>query len=360
MAINKKDHSSNIAQTDRPITLSEILLILARNIKLIILVPTIFCIFTIINVFFFVQPLYMSSTKIISSSGENRVSQAAGLAAQFGITIPNSGSEPKWAYPEIIKSRTIANLMLEMKFDSDEFGKQKTLSFILSSGDLSNQTESIKKRSQLAKNFISMISVAEDLKTSILTVSITSKEAILAAEINKALIYQLDQHQRKYNKAKTTETKKFIEGRVLDIEKELNIAENKLRDFTSSNRRIDNSALLLLEQQRLMREVDVLMSIFTTLKQQLETTKIEEVRESNYVTVIDYPEIPIYPINGNKKLKVIIAGFFGIGLGVIFSFLKEYFIILKRNEKEGLSNAKELFVENLVAILPKKSSKTIK
>ena len=42
------------------------------------------------------------------------------------------------------------------------------------------------------------------------------------------------------------------------------------------NRRIENSPSLQLEQQRLGREVTVLTGVFTTLKQQLETTKIEE------------------------------------------------------------------------------------
>ena len=59
------------------------------------------------------------------------------------------------------------------------------------------------------------------------------------------------------------------------------------------NRRIENSPLLLLEQQRLNREVSVLTGVFTTLKQQLETTKIEEMREADYVVLVDPPEVPI-------------------------------------------------------------------
>ena len=57
------------------------------------------------------------------------------------------------------------------------------------------------------------------------------------------------------------------------------------------NRRIENSPALQLEQQRLNREVIVLTGVFTTLKQQLETTKIEEVKESDYVIILDPPEI---------------------------------------------------------------------
>ena len=44
-----------------------------------------------------------------------------------------------------------------------------------------------------------------------------------------------------------------------------------------TNRRIENSPALLLEQQRLQREVTVLIGVFTTLKQQLE-------KSTNYMT----------------------------------------------------------------------------
>ena len=72
----------------------------------------------------------------MSSSGGGKVSQAAGLAAQFGINIPTGQSEPKWVYPEIIKSRTLAKSMLNKKFDTIEFGPQKSLLQILTFGTI--------------------------------------------------------------------------------------------------------------------------------------------------------------------------------------------------------------------------------
>ena len=45
------------------------------------------------------------------------------------------------------------------------------------------------------------------------------------------------------------------------------------------NRQIQNSPYLQLERERISREVSVLTSVFTNLKQQLENTKIEEMKE---------------------------------------------------------------------------------
>ena len=68
----------------------------------------------------------------------------------------------------------------------------------------------------------------------------------------------------------------------------------------------------MLEQQRLLREVSVLTGVFTTLKQQLETIKIEEVKDADYVLVMDPPEAPLYPKDSNKKQTLIFSGLLGL------------------------------------------------
>ena len=105
-----------------------------------------------------------------------------------------------------------------------------------------------------------------------------------------------------------------------------------LKDFATRNRRIDNSALLLLEQQRLEREVIVLTNVFTTLKQQLETTKIEEVKDSQYVIILDPPEIPLKRSKPNKKFLVVLSGFIGIGIGVFIAFFRVFTSLRKKEE----------------------------
>ena len=107
------------------ISLSDILLTLARQLKVIIITPTILCTLTIIYVLFYTKPVYTSTAKIMSSSSGGGMSQTVGLAAKFGIVMPTGQSEPNWVYPEIIKSRTLARAVLQRKFDTNKFGPQK-------------------------------------------------------------------------------------------------------------------------------------------------------------------------------------------------------------------------------------------
>jgi len=339
------------------ISLTDIMLTLARQLKVIIITPTILCALTIIYVLFFTKPVYTSTAKIMSSSSAGSMSQTSGLAAQFGIAMPTGQSEPKWVYPEIIKSRTLARVMLKRKFDTNEFGPQKNLLQILTYGNDDPQVGLDTLEIMAVNSFLEMINISEDVKTAILTLSINASEPIFAAEVNQVLIEELDTHQRKYNKAKTKDTKQFIEERIIDTEKELMAAEENLKVFMDRNRRIEYSPALQLEQQRYGREVAVLTGVFTTLKQQLETTKIEEVKESDYVIILDAPEAPLKKSKPKKRKMVIFAGIFGIGLGMVFAFVREFAANSEKEEKDKMSEVKALVLKNIFELIPGKSNK---
>ena len=76
------------------ISLLDILLVIAKHIKLIIVTPTIFCIFTIIYVLFIAAPPYVSKATFMSSGSSDNKSQMMGLASLFGIAMPMGDSSP--------------------------------------------------------------------------------------------------------------------------------------------------------------------------------------------------------------------------------------------------------------------------
>ena len=344
--ISNKEHNSN-----HGFTFIDILTIISMNIKILILIPLFICSFTIIYLLFFAKPIYTSSSTIISSSNSNSASQALNLAAQFGISLPMGQKEPKWVYPEILKSRTIAKSVVKQKFDSQEFGPQKSLLQILTYGNKKPEFNKDTLEIMAVDKFLHMVEIFENIKTGILTIEINASEPVLAADVNQMLLDKLEEHQSRYNKTKTSETKIFIEERIVETEKELSSAEERLKVFRDRNRRIENSPALQLIQQRLEREVTVLTGVFTTLKQQLETTKIEEVKESEYVIILDPPEIPLIRSWPNKRFIVILVGFFGIVLGLGLVFIKEYIIRQIRIDSKKINNLKFILIKNLSELM---------
>jgi uncharacterized protein involved in exopolysaccharide biosynthesis len=353
---NKQKLKSFIDPSEEYISFYDILLTLSKYSKIIIIVPILFSIVTIFYVTFFADSKYLSTSKIVSNNS-NTLSQAAGIAARFGIPIPSiSQQDQKWVYPEVIRSRTLAKSILKRKFKSKKFKSEKSLLNILMTQKEFSLLDEKSLEIIAVNKFLKMINISEDIKTAILTLGVISNEPLLSAEINRVIIEELDLHQQRFNKDKMSKAKLFIEERIYSVEKELIMAEESLKVFMDRNRRIENSPALQLERQRLEREVTVLIGVFTTLKQQLETTKIEEVKKSSYILILDPPEIPLVRSSPQKKLMVVLGFIFGFTITVFFIIINEKFIFSKKEDKKKIEKAKFIFIKNLKDLLKIKNT----
>ena len=244
---------------------------------------------------FFVSPLYVSKTTILPY-GSNAQSEVSGIASQFGFSVGANETDFSSAklYPEILKSRSLSRKLLFRKFDTKKYGEQKSLLTILSNGKSSKTklgTDSLvyKGISRLTKDIIKI----KPLKASLISISIKTFEPRFARDLAKAVIDELDLMQRSYRLSRQKEKRFFIENRMKDVEEELANSENALKSFRERNRNIRKSPSLLLEEDRLERDVTLQMQVFITLRKEFELTQIEEVENSSMVVVIDEPEIPI-------------------------------------------------------------------
>lgn len=313
------------------ISLWEIMAILKKYIRLILITPSILCTIAIIYVLWIAKPVYTSSATIIPANSESSTSKMAGLASQFGVALPGGGSGTKMVYPEIIKSRTLAKKMIHTPFSTAEFGQNQSLLKILTYGNEEPEFGLDTLEILAIENFIESVSVSEDIKTSIVTVSINASEPKLAADIANALIKELDIHQKQFNTEQAAKKRIFIEARIKDVNVDLIRAEEALKEFRLQNKNYQDSPSLLLEFERLLREVEVQKQLYITLKQEFEMAQIEEVEESDILYVLDQPEIPLTRSKPNRKLVVVLAGILGLGLGTMGAFVHNWY----RTEKEN-------------------------
>ena len=216
---------------------------------------------------------------------------------------------------------------------------------ILTSADVSSTVDIEKLYKRGIKKLDKMISIK--LNSNFYDLKITASEADLSKQLAEAVIDELDTYQRDYNRSKTSQTRIFIEERIEETRLELEKAEEDLKNFVDRNRRIENSPSLQLQQQRLAREVSVLTGVFTTLKQQNENAKIAEIKESNYVLVLDPPEAPLTRTSPNRKNIVLLGTFLGILFGVTVVFFLEFINSNSNKDLEKIKMAKTLFTSNI-------------
>jgi len=130
--------------------------------------------------------------------------------------------------------------------------------------------------------------VSLDLKTGVVSMTIETEEPRLSADILNNVIHFSDTFIRTKRNTNALEQRKWIEARLGEVSADLSKAENVLKEFREKNRMVSGSPQLLLDQERLAREVQINSTMYVELKKQYELVKIEEIRTTPIISVMDY------------------------------------------------------------------------
>ena len=302
------------------------LYILKKRIKLIIVITLLSISFAVVYLFFIAQPVYLTTAKLLPTGEDNSLSNIQGLASQFGLALPfQSGSNLSFSdiYPEIVKSRQLTGIVLEKKFNTRKFGQNQLLKNILSRQyrlDKYDIDERFKRSSEILQD---NIKVSKARLTSIVTLEVRGLEPEFAVDLANTIISESDKLQREFKTHQISDKRSFIEERIKDVKKDLESAQEDLKEFRERNRQVQYSPALLLEEERLTTEMDVKKEIFSTLKQQFELVKIEEVEEGATVQILDKPVAPYEKSSPKIFLSIFLSIFIGFGLSVVIAYVMD-------------------------------------
>ncbi len=259
---------------------------------------------------YLLPPLYASTVVILPETSQSKLAALGGLSDLASLAGVNVGAEasPTKLYPVIVKSEAVLKNVIYRKYQTKAFPDSVNLI------QLWDEDEDKPKLAYetVLKELRDELDVSLDIKTNVLTIALLTKEPQLSADIVNAIAQGLDVFSRTKRTSNASEQRKWIEGRLREVKADLEKSENALKDFRENNRRVTDSPSLLLEQERLMREVQINSTIFAELKKQYEIAKIEEIKNIPIVNVMDEGR-PAAKKDRPKK-GIIITVFFFLGL----------------------------------------------
>jgi uncharacterized protein involved in exopolysaccharide biosynthesis len=141
--------------------------------------------------------------------------------------------------------------------------------------------------------------------------------------------------------------RKFTEARLAEGAEELRIAENRLQGFLQGNREFGGSPALGFERDRLNREVAMRQQIYTSLAQAYEQAKIDEVRESPVITVLNPPIEPARPDPRGLVSRGLAGIVLGGMLGIFFALLRTYLARTRELDPDDFGEFAELSRQTL-------------
>jgi uncharacterized protein involved in exopolysaccharide biosynthesis len=262
----------------------------------------------------------------------------SGLAAQFGLSVPNlDNSQSPAFYADLLRTRTILGHVVDTQYTARDNGveRQATLADWLK---VDADAPPAVRRELTVEKVGDLLHVEMAPRTGIVTFAVTTKRPELSAQIAERMLLEVNRFNLESRQSQASSERRFTEGRLANVRSELRAAEDRLEGFLRRNRQFRTSPELTLEQERLRRELALLEDVHTTLAQAYEQAKIEEVRDTPVITVVERPELAVRPDPLGLVKKGILALLLGAVLGVILAFLRE---AMSRTSREAAAEVEE-------------------
>jgi uncharacterized protein involved in exopolysaccharide biosynthesis len=259
------------------------------------------------------------------------------LAAQFGVTVPTTdGNQSPAFYSDLLRSRTVLEPVVRMPVHFAWKGKEYSGTFV----ELSKVrgADSLQRLESAIRALHAAMSVSVAIRTGIVRVETTTRFPQLSVMLTDSAIGLLNSFNVETRRSQASAQRQFLEERLATVSRELQDAEDAVRDFSKRNRGdLRSSPELLLQQERLNRAVSLRVQVYGGLAQALEQAKLDEIRDTPLITIIERADQPVRPDPRGLILSTMIALLAGIFLGAVVALLRHAVAVNRRERPESFA-----------------------
>ena len=289
----------------------------------------------------FLTRRYGADSAFIPNSSAISSGTLVGLAAQFGIGAGALGAADQSVdfYADLVQSRELLTAVVQTQyaFPVEPSGTDSLSGDLVTLYDVSGSTP-LKRLQKAVKRLNQDVSVSVDEQGGVVSVRVRQKWPVLAEQVNQRLLDLVNDFNVRRRESQAGMERRFVEGRVQDAQNELKEAEDNLRGFLETNRTYQSSPRLTFEEGRLQRQIDLRQQLYTTLSQSYEQARMDEVRNTPVVTVVDHPGGSARPTR-TTGLILIAAMVLGLVGGPAATLVAEFW---QNQRQENMGDYEEL------------------
>lgn len=160
-----------------------------------------------------------------------------------------------------------------------------------------------------------------DPTTGVFTISVEDKDPQLACDI---INYTVELLEKRFEEIGVDKNKNTLR----DLEKNINTAYKNIIDLQNKSKRLDNTITsgesadyVVIDTNMLQVELAVQEQIYSTLKTQYETTKVNMASEQPVFQILEYAQIPDRKSGPSRGKLCIIVTFAGFFISIFLAFL---------------------------------------
>jgi len=233
---------------------------------------------------------YTSDASFLPQTSQaSSASALAGVASQLGLSLPSSQttSSPSF-YADLVTSRGILDTLAQTPLSNVRDGGQIPVRLIDKYGGRGTPTQQLETAvSALRKRITANVVV----KTGVVGISVTTDSPTLSAAIVRRILELVSAFNLRTRQSQANSEGTFVASQMDAASGDLHAAEDRLRNFLATNQQYRSSSEAAVTHDRLERDVNLKQQLYTTLAEALQRARIEEVRNTPVIMVIDPPSV---------------------------------------------------------------------
>ncbi len=265
--------------------------------------------------------VYIGEATLLPSSDERATGldpDLLGFAGRLGMPMPPSAAPESRLFPSILKSDRLLRAALAAPLDSSRAaGSDGSTATLLDRVSRRPPDDRLRMEKAVARVRHRVLRVSFDEETGIVRVAVRLSDPEEARRTCEILLDELSDFLRTERARRARENREFVASRREEASGALREAEDALRRFRETNRRISGAPDLVLEEARLAREVRLQEELYLELSRQFELARIDEQKATPLVEVLDPPTPRYEPASPRAPIY---AGM-GMLAGVLFASL---------------------------------------
>ncbi|MEO7771935.1 MAG: hypothetical protein ABIX19_12970 [Gemmatimonadaceae bacterium] len=253
------------------------------------------------------HPSFSSSAQFVPQATDMAASRMAGLAAQFGVTVPGADrSQSPDAYAAMIVSRSSLGALVDSTYHFTEDGHTFSGNLVSLYETSGNNVED--RRERAIKDLAKDVAVDIGLKSGVINVRVRSRWAPLAQQLCQHILDYVNARNLSSRQARARAEELFYQERLSQAASELRAAEDELEGFSARNRNgTATSPRLSREEERLRRLIVMRQQVYTSLMQARDQASMDAVHNTPVISILDRPNLPYRADSRLLVLKVAAA-----------------------------------------------------
>lgn len=260
---------------------------------------------------------YSVDVVFMPSSQGGAASQLVGLAAQFGLAGAAGGdaTDSPDFYSDFVRSDQLLASVATATYRFRVGGRDTTGDLMIPLGIAKTRPE-LMRANAIAK-LRSHVSVSVSPKTGTVDLSVWTWDPDLSMQIVQQMLDEVNRFNRQVRQNQAGQERRFIGTRVDSALADLRTAQDRMQAFLQRNRDFANSPSLQFEHDRILQDVTTQLGLYTSLLQNYEQARIEEVRTTPVITVVEQPIRPARPDSRKLVIRSFLVGVFGLLIGIV-------------------------------------------